>query len=547
MLERSRDLEETLVMPSVDIRSHFRIWVPHWLRMVVAFVILIPILLINGAYTGSNVDIVGAMGVLSEDINMAFYASSAGMAIAHLVIPRIKPIATAKTIILIVLLAQVVLSFFCAVTNYIELIIFFSFWIGYFKGFSMTELVGILIPELSKHSGTRNEFYSKFYPITLIVGQLSMVLTAEVAYQFQWQYMYYFMIVLLLIAMVAVVICMAYAKRLIRLPLKEIDWISFFLISVCFMAILYVATYGKTNDWFASKNIVFATVLIPVTGWIFIHRQLATDKSPFADLTVLKNRNSRVSYMFCFILMFFGSFNTLMSSYVTNILYLGSTQVNELYLYMIPGIVAGGFISYFFYMKAVRMAWLIFTGFACFIIATAFLYFNVSPYGMYSDMYFPMFMRGIGMVILFVAFGVYAVQGLKLKQLIYNAFYIIAARSALAPAVAYCIIINWLYRLQMKNTMILSQTVDFQNPLAVSKFNSSVKTAMAQGWSVEDARQIATNAVYSTVQLQATLVSIKTILGWMLILGLVLLVIILLYFFQFKPVKLMNVGMDMTN
>lgn len=95
--------------------------------------------------------------------------------------------------------------------------------------------------------------------------------------------------------------------------------------------------------------------------------------------------------------------------------------------------------------------------------------------------------------------------------------------------------------------MILSQTVDFQNPLAVSKFNSSVKTAMAQGWSVEDARQIATNAVYSTVQLQATLVSIKTILGWMLIFGLVLLVIILLYFFQFKPVKLMNVGMDMTN
>ena len=72
MIERSEDLEESLIMPSVDIRSHFRNWVPHWLRMIVAFTILVPILLINGAYTGSNVDIVGAMGIVSEDINMAF-------------------------------------------------------------------------------------------------------------------------------------------------------------------------------------------------------------------------------------------------------------------------------------------------------------------------------------------------------------------------------------------------------------------------------------------------------------------------------------------
>lgn len=547
MLERSDDLEESLVMPSVDIRSHFRNWVPYWLRMFVAFVILVPILLINGAYTGSNVDIVGAMGILSEDINMAFYASAAGMAIAYLVVPRIRPIATAKTVILIVLLAQVILSFFCAVTKYIELILFCSFWIGYFKGFSMSELVSILIPELSRHSGTRNEFYSKFYPITLGIGQFSMVLTAELAYQFQWQHMYYFMIVLLLLAMVAVVICMAYAKKLIRIPLNEIDWISFFLIAACFMSILFVATYGKTNDWFNSKYIIFASVLIPVTGWIFIHRQLTSEGAPFCDLSVLSNRNSRISYLFCFIFMFFSSFNTLMSSYTTNILHLGSTQVNELYLYMIPGIIAGGFISYFFYMHVIRMAWLIFIGFACFTVATAVLYFRVNPSGLYSDLYLPMFMRGIGMVILFVAFGVYSVQGLKRKQLIYNAFYVIASRSALAPAIAYGVIINWLYRLQIKNTMLLSQSVDFQNPLAVSKFNSSFRTALENGWSLDDSRMIATNAVYSSIQSQATLVSIKSILGWMLIFGLVLLVVISLYFFQFKPVKLMKVGNDMTN
>lgn len=541
------EIEESLLMPKVDARSHFREWVPHWLKITVAFIALLPVLLINGAYTGSNIEIVGYMGVLSEDINMAYYASSVGMAIAHLILLRIKPVATAKTIILIVLLAQVILSFICARTNYIEVIIFCSFWIGYLKAFSMSEIIGILMPELSKHSGTRNEFYSKFYPITLGVGQLSMVVTAELAYQYQWQYMYYFMIVLLLISMVAVVICMSYAKRIIHLPIKEIDWISFFLISVCFMCIIYVCTYGKTKDWFASSDILFATILIPVTGWMFVHRQLLPDKEPFADMSILKNRNSTITYIFCFILMFFASFSVLTSSYTTNILRLGSDRVNELYLYMLPGLIVGGVFCYFMYLKAIRMAWLIFSGFACFVIAIGYLYFKVTPTGLYEDLYLPMFLRGIGMVILFVAFGVYAVQGLKRKQLIFNVFFIISARSALAPAVGYSILTNWLYRLQQKNTMILSQTVDAQNPLALSQFKNSVKSSLAQGWSIEQAQQIATHALYTKVQIQATMVSIKTILGWMLIIGLVLLVFIILYFFQFKPVRLMKVGSDMTN
>ena len=546
MIDTSQ-LEESMRMPQIDLRSHFRGWVPHWLKMVVAFVTLIPILLINGTYTGSNIDIVGSLGVLVEDINMSYYASSAGMAIAHLVIPRIKPIATSKTIILVGLLFQVFLSFICAKTSYVEITIFCSFWIGYLKGFAMSEVIVILMPELSKQSGTRNEFYAKFYPITIGVGQISLVLTAELAYRFEWQYMYYFMILLLLVSLLAVVSCMSYARRLDHLPLKEIDWHSFFLVSVCFMSILYVTTYGKINNWFVSPSIVAATILIPITGWLFIRRQLNPDREPFADLSILKNRSSTSVYILSFLLMFFASFSVLISSYTTNILRLGSDKANELYLFMLPGLAIGGILCYYFYLKAIRMAWLIFIGFACFTISIAILYFNVSPTGLYEDLYLPMFLRGMGMVILFVAFGVYGVQGLKLNQLIYNAFFMISFRSVLAPAIGSCILTNWLYRSQQANMMILGESVDVLNPVALTQFNSSVKTALSQGWSLEDAHMIATNALYSKVQLQATLVSIKSILGWMLILGIIVMVAVLLYFFQFKPVRWIKIGNDMTN
>jgi len=525
--------------------QHFRSWVPHWLVFVTAMVVLIPILLINGAYTGSNVDVSGFLGVLSEDISMAYFAASAGMAMAYPVIPVIKPVATTKTIILIVLFCQLILSLICAVTSYIEIIIICSFFIGYFKAFTLTEIIAIVMPFLSP-SKTRNEFYSKFYPITISLGQLSLVLTAELAYRYQWQYMYYFMIALLLIAMLMVVICMAFGRRLIRIPLKDIDWFSFFQCSIVFLAILYICTYGKVEDWFDSRNIIIASVLVPVLGWMFIRRQLMTDKKPFVDLSILKNRNSASAHLFSFILMFFASFTVLTSAYVNSVLRLDSTKANELYLYMIPGIVLGGFICYYLFKKEVRMAWLIFIGFTCFTLAIALLYFEVEPAGLYENLYLPMFLKGLGMLILFIALAVYSVQGLAPQQLLNNAFFMIGSRSVLAPALGSSILTNWLYRTQQQNTIYLSENIDQFNLMANSQYAQSYKNALSTGLSIEDAQRIAINTLYTKVQIQATTVSIKEILGYMLIMGIIILVIILLYFFKYRPVRLMEVGQDMT-
>jgi hypothetical protein len=39
----------------------FRDWVPKWMEPVVALIILFPVLLINGAYMGSNIDMSGSL------------------------------------------------------------------------------------------------------------------------------------------------------------------------------------------------------------------------------------------------------------------------------------------------------------------------------------------------------------------------------------------------------------------------------------------------------------------------------------------------------
>ena len=520
----------------------FRDWVPVWLKATVAVLILVPIMVVNGSYTGSNIDISGFLGVLSEDINLAYYAASAGMAIGYLVTPKVRPVATVKTILLISILCQIILSIICAETNYMEVITVCSFLIGYFKTFSLVEVFAILMPIFGP-SGTRNEFYSKYFPISLTCSQLSLILTAELANVYRWQYMYYFMVALLLISIIAILVCMKYARRLDRIPFKDIDWLSLFLISVCYMSIIYFATYGKTRDWFASKRILLSFALSITTGWLFVRRQFS--EHPCVDLSLLKNRNSLVVYMLSFVLMFFISFSMLISSYTTSVLQLDNEHMNRLYFFMIPGFIAGGFLSYYFFVKEIRMAWIIFIGFACVTLSIGLLYFLVTPNGLYENLYLLMFLRGVGMHLLFTSFSVYGIAGLAPKQVTYSGFYIVSSRSALAPAVGASILTNWLTVLQQKNIMMLSTNVDTQNLTAMSQFAASVKAALAQGWSMEEAHQLATNTLYRQVQIQSAIVSIKTIAGWMLILGIILLIGILLYFFHFKPVRLMRMGRDM--
>ena len=49
-----------------------RPWVPQWVALGMMFLILLSVLMINGAYVGSSIDVSGALGTTREDIMMAY-------------------------------------------------------------------------------------------------------------------------------------------------------------------------------------------------------------------------------------------------------------------------------------------------------------------------------------------------------------------------------------------------------------------------------------------------------------------------------------------
>lgn len=117
------------------------------------------------------------------------------------------------------------------------------------------------------------------------------------------------------------------------------------------------------------------------------------------------------------------------------------------------------------------------------------------------------------------------VEDLNPKLLIYNAFFLITFRAVLAPVMASAIYSNVLYRLQQKYMVQLSENITMLDPLAASRYSSTLESGLAQGHGIDEAMQLATNSLYTVLQQQSMLLALKHMLGWMLAVTLVIAVI----------------------
>lgn len=517
--------------------------VPHWLGIVVMFVLLIPNMMLNGAYTGSAIDISGSLGVLSEDISMTYYAASAGMAVTYPLIPFFRSLVTTKSIILIDLLLQIVLAIVCAQSVHIEINMVCGFLIGILKAFLMLEIISVLMPFFSPNRD-RAQFYAYFYPMVFGLGLLSTVITAWLAYSYQWQYMYYLIIAFDLLAMVLVMLLFGYGRRPARIPWRQIDFVSITFISIFFLLVIYGATYGKVLDWFSSTSITASIVLAPMFLLLFLWKQ--SDKR-YIDLSVLKSGKAIIGYLFMGLGMVFNLSSLLVSNYTTSVLRIDSVHSNLLSLWAFPGYIIAAIICfYWFRIQKFRFRVLIFLAMSTIVVYFGMLYFGLMPNGTYEFLIIPTIFKGVGIMILFIAFGVYMVEDLKPQLMLHNAFFMIAVRSVVVPVVGGAMFSNVLYRLVQSKSALLGSGLDMQNTIAMARYNSSYSSALAQGNSVEQATSVATNNLYNLVQTQAMMVSLKEILGWMFIVSFVVMVVVcFIPFHRTVKVKVPQTGIDM--
>ena len=501
-----------------------RRWVPDRLAVAGLFSVLLPVTMLNGSYTGRMLEVSNTLGSNAEDITMGYYAASAGMAIAYPIVPKVLGAVSSKVLLLADLTLQFLLSWFCARSQSADTLIVCSFFIGFLKGFLMLWCIR-RIKTIFSPKDVRSEFYAYFYPLVFGCGQLSMIITAELAYHYDWKYMYYFMMILLLAALLMVAICFRHDRPLRRIPLRELHVREMFVASAGLLMLMYVLCYGKVLDWLSSPRICLYVVLGPALLVFFLRTQHRS-RNPYVDLAPLRQPKALVGYLYMMIVMFFSTSTTLLTNYMTSILQVDATHSYTLYVWLLPGYALGASVCFWWFRwQRWRFRFLIAGGMACFALFFGLLYFGISPGSTYQSLFFPVFVRGAGMLTLIIAFALFAVEELNPKYLICNAFFLIACRSVLAPVMAASFYGNALYRLQQKYLCSLSEHFTLTDPAAAAKYAAALDSSLARGHGYAEAAQLATGELYSTLQQQSLLLALKDILGWLFAVSLLLAVV----------------------
>lgn len=450
--------------------------------------------------------------------------NSAGMAIAYPIVPKVLDALSSKFLLLTDLSIQFLLSWVCARSQNIDLVIICSFFIGFLKGFLMLWSIR-RATKIFSPKNVRSEFYSYFYPLVFAGGQVSMIVTAELAYHYNWQYMYYFMMMMLMASILIVIVCFRHNRPLKPIRLSELHIREMLVIATGLLMLMYVINYGKVLDWMSSFKIRLYLVIAPILIAFFIWKQYHS-KQPYVNLAPLYQPKAIVGYLYMMLVMFFSTSTTLLTNYMTSILKVDSTHTYQLYIYLLPGYALGAFICFWWFRwQRWRFRFLIAGGMSCFAAFFGILYFTVSPESTYEMLFLPVFLRGLGMLVLIIAFALFAVEELNPKFLLSNAFFLICFRSVLAPILATSFYSNTLYRLEQKYMYSLSETISQTDPLAASQFNQSLTQHLAQGHEYTEATQMATQTLYATLQQQSLLLSLKHILGYLFVISLVIAIV----------------------
>ena len=214
-----------------ELGAPIRQWVPDWLGLICIFIVILPVTMLNGSYTGSMLEVSNTLGTNTEDITMGYYAAAAGMAVSYPIIPKILEAFSIKFLLLADLVAQFFLSWICARSQNADILIVCSFAIGFLKGFLMLWFIRYA-QKIFSPKNIRSQFYSYFYPFVFGGGQASMLVTAQLAYHYDWKYMYYFMMLMILLAIVMVIICFRHNRPIKSIPLADLHIREMFILSI---------------------------------------------------------------------------------------------------------------------------------------------------------------------------------------------------------------------------------------------------------------------------------------------------------------------------
>ena len=494
-----------------------RDFVPSRLRPWIMILFVLVFQFSGGVYLASLADMVGSTQLLREDVQMAGTASMIGMALYFCIMFRMKMAVKSKPTFVISGGTIIVCNLICAHTVCVPLLVFCCFIAGFCRIWGTFECNSTIQLWLTPKRDM-SIFFTYIYLIVNSAINLSGIMSVYVAFWSTWAYMHY-----LIVAAMAVMLLLVYImyndKRVMPpLPLYGIDWLGMLMWGVIAMCVAFVCIYGEHYDWWHSWQIRFATVLGIVTFIVNRRRSMFIRHSfIFHDLF------TRFPIVLKLIVLIIIADTLLAPQRIIEHAYmeaiLGYDSLNTISLNWIgfAGSVIGCATMWVIFGRWKwsyhRMAVI---AFVCFTVYLAYFYFSIDYNLSKEALYFPVFIRSFGYVVLGIAvltantrlpFPFYFTQAVCMQNMF---------SAALANAIGSAIVGRMLTVFRLRNFMEISESMD-----SVSAFTSPDNIA----------------SLYGAVQIHALLESMKEVYGVLLVISVLMVLMLAIRKSNLRPTK----------
>lgn len=493
-------------------RGLFHDWVPKLGMLLLIIFLLLVYLLISPIYNGNIGQMVSSTGIMSEYFVWTMFASSIGMGVAIPLVMRFKMRFRSKEIMISTLVLLAVFSVVIATTTSAMVIVIASFLFGFVKLFGMLEII-LPVMFIISPKGVKAQFYSTFYPLAIIFGQLGTFFAAEFSISNSWQLMHFYSAGILLFAALICVIFMHNLRFARKMPLYYIDWLSVLLWGGSMLTLAYVFSFGKQQDWFNSSSIIWTTIVTVLMLVAVVVRSFYL-KRPYLSFKIYKNSNVLYGMILLAAQGMFMGAGSIQSIYTSAILGYNWMTNSALSLMSIPGMILAGFVSHHWTKSKLPLKMFIFSGFAAYLLYYVMLYFMMVPELNFERWYLPQLLNGYGMTCLFISIWIYALEKIPQEDMLVSVGSVMIFRSFISMAF-FSALFGWLqYRLQWQSV----------NNLAFYFDGVSLSSNAALG-------------SYKDIQLSAVLAANKTLVGYIIIAGIGVLTFVLFHHFGISKNK----------
>ncbi len=487
-------------------RGLFHNWVPKIVMLLLIVVLVLVYLLIGPIYNGNMGLMASSSGIISEYFVWASFASSIGMGVALPLVMRVKMRFRSKEIMITTLVLMALFSVIIGTTDSPQVFVATSFFFGFIKMFGMLEIV-LPVMFIISPKGVKAQFYSTFYPLAIILGQLGSFFATKISYISSWQMAHFYSAAILLTTALLCIIFMHNLRFARKMPLHYIDWVSALLFGGSMMTMAFVLSFGKQQDWFISPTIGYATVGSILMLVLLVIRSFYL-KRPYLSFKLFRIKDVRFGVLLIAGQGLFMGAATVQSIYTNAILGYNWVTNSSLSLMTMPGMIVAGFVSHHWTKNNLPIKMYIFSGFAAYLLYVVMLYFMMVPELNIERWYLPQMLNGYAMCSLFISVWYYMLMKVPQKDMLISVGSLMVFRSFFSMSF-FSALFGWLqYRLQWQSV----------NNLAFY-FDGVMMSSNPGAGNFRD------------VQLSAVLSANKTLLGYIVIAGLAFLTVILFHQF----------------